>query len=41
VVKKIIGISLGQEILHRLDEKRGLIPRSTYVEKLLCENLGD
>jgi hypothetical protein len=39
--KRIIGISLGFEILDRLDEKRGLIPRSTYVEKILCENLGD
>jgi len=39
--KRIIGISLELEILSRLDEKRGLIPRSTYVEKILCEKLGD
>ena len=41
MAKRIIGISLDLEILNRLDLKRGLIPRSTYVEKLLCENLGD
>ena len=41
MVKRIIGLSLDVKILNRLDHKRGLIPRSTYVEKLLCEYLGD
>jgi metal-responsive CopG/Arc/MetJ family transcriptional regulator len=30
-----IGISLSEEIVYRIDEKRGDIPRSRYIQKAL------
>jgi metal-responsive CopG/Arc/MetJ family transcriptional regulator len=30
-----IGISLSEEIIHRIDERRGDIPRSRYIQKAL------
>ena len=38
--KTIIGISLDKEILTKIDEKRGLVPRSRYVAQILAANLG-
>ena len=38
--KIIIGISLDAEILTKIDDKRGLIPRSRYVAQILATNLG-
>ena len=32
---KMLGISLPQEILLRIDKDRGLIPRSTFLVKLI------
>jgi len=39
VKKTIIGISLDEKILSKLDEIRGLIPRSRFVAKVLEDNL--
>ena len=33
--KSIIGISLDNELLMKLDSTRGLVPRSRYVSKIL------
>jgi len=38
-MKRKIGISLDPEIVEKIDEERGLIPRSRYIEKLLRERL--
>ncbi len=40
MAKTIIGISLDEEILFKIDQKRGLIPRSRYVAQILAANLG-
>jgi len=40
MTKTIIGISLDKEILTKIDEKRGLVPRSRYVAQILAANLG-
>jgi len=40
MTKTIIGISLDKEILTKIDEKRGLVPRSRYVAHILAANLG-
>ena len=40
MAKTIIGISLEENILIKIDEKRGLIPRSRYVAQILAANLG-
>jgi len=39
MAKTIIGISLEEEILFKIDQKRGLIPRSRYVAQILAANL--
>ncbi|EIJ64923.1 hypothetical protein BD31_I0911 [Candidatus Nitrosopumilus salaria BD31] len=38
-MKKIIGLSLDREILEIIDNSRGLISRSAYVQKILNERL--
>ena len=40
MAKTIIGISLEENILIKIDEKRGLIPRSRYVAQILAADLG-
>jgi len=40
VYKRKIGISLHPKIIKLLDEKRGSISRSAYIENLLREDLG-
>ena len=35
----MFGLSIQRKILKQLDLKRGLIPRSAYVEKLIVEHL--
>lgn len=37
MTKIIIGISLDEYVLSTLDEKRGLIPRSKYLEFILIK----
>jgi len=32
-------VSLDENLVEKIDEERGLIPRSTYIEKLLREVL--
>lgn len=38
-MKKIIGLSLDIEILERVDNSRGLISRSAYIQKIISEKL--
>jgi len=33
--KKQVSLTLGIELVEKIDEKRGLVPRSTYIESLL------
>jgi len=40
MAKTIIGISLEEEILFKIDQKRGLVPRSRYVAQILAANVG-
>jgi len=40
MVKKIVGISLDNDLLFKIDQMRGLIPRSRYVSQILATNLG-
>jgi len=35
--KENISITISKELLEKIDKKRGLIPRSTYIEKILKE----
>lgn len=35
----IISISLKKELLEQIDNVRGLVPRSTYIVKILKDNL--
>jgi len=41
MTKKIIGLSIDQVILNKIDQKRGMIPRSRFLEKIISENMGD
>jgi hypothetical protein len=41
MVKQTVGLSLDKVTIQKLDQTRGLIPRSAFVEKVLCEKLGD
>ncbi len=36
-MKRNLGVTLEDGIVRKLDDERGLIPRSTYLEKLLKE----
>lgn len=36
-MRKILTLSIHEEILEKLDKIRGLIPRSTYVQWLITE----
>jgi len=38
-MKKQISITLEKEILQKVDNKRGLIDRSTFIENIIKENL--
>ena len=40
MAKTIVGISLDSDLLFKIDEKRGLVPRSRYVAQILAANLG-
>ncbi len=35
MTKKIIGISIDIKVLQNIDDKRGMIPRSRFIEKIL------
>lgn len=37
--KPIVGMTLSKDLLKALDQDRGVIPRSNYVEKVLREYL--
>jgi len=37
--KIMLGVCLKRRILEKLDKKRGLIPRSTLIEKLIIDYL--
>lgn len=39
MAKKIISLTISEELIRELDNKRGLIPRSTFVEELLKKSL--
>jgi hypothetical protein len=39
-MKKKVNITLDEEILKKLDKERGLIPLSTYINKIL-RRVGD
>jgi len=39
--KTVIGISLDSSLLKRLDDSRGMVPRSRLIEKILIDTLGD
>jgi len=39
MVKLVCGISLREDVLSELDQKRGLIPRSRYIEHLLKQKM--
>jgi len=34
------GFSVSEEVLKRLDERRGLVPRSTFIEYILRKEFG-
>jgi len=36
-----IGISLDMKFVTLIDSKRGDVPRSRFIEKILAENIGD
>lgn len=38
-MKKFVGLTLKPELVEEIDRKRGLIPRSTFVEVLLEKSL--
>ena len=38
-MRTITGISLDKKLLQDIDQKRGLIPRSRFIEKLLMQFL--
>jgi metal-responsive CopG/Arc/MetJ family transcriptional regulator len=38
-MKEAISISLSEELIKELDSKRGLVPRSAYIEFLLKKAL--
>jgi len=35
--KENISITINKKLLEKIDKDRGLIPRSTYIEKILKE----
>jgi metal-responsive CopG/Arc/MetJ family transcriptional regulator len=35
IMKQKVSLTLDEEIIKEIDKKRGLIPRSTFVEQLL------
>ena len=37
--KIITGISIDEELKKQIDEKRGLIPRSAFVSKMILEGM--
>ncbi len=39
-MKKVIGFSLSEEVITRLDFSRGMVSRSAYVEDILRKELG-
>ncbi|WP_179364914.1 hypothetical protein [Nitrosarchaeum sp. AC2] len=39
MTKIIIGISIDEKVLSGLDKKRGLIPRSKYLEYILIKSM--
>ncbi len=38
-IRKAIGLTLDPAILQEIDGRRGLVPRSRYIEQLLAESL--
>jgi len=36
-----IGISFDMKLITKIDSRRGDIPRSRFIEKILIENMGD
>lgn len=38
-MKEQISITLDEDLLERIEEKRGRIPRSTFIEGLIRESL--
>jgi len=38
-MKKNIGVSLSPEVMEILDSRRGLVPRSAYIEMILRKDL--
>jgi len=39
-MKKIIALSLDNQLVEKIDNGRGLISRSAYCQQILEENLG-
>lgn len=38
--KVVTSLSLDAELLQTIDRQRGMVPRSTYIEKLILEAVG-
>lgn len=39
-MKKTVVITLDTELITNIDKKRGLIPRSTFINAILTESFG-
>ncbi len=39
-MKKVVGFSISEEVIERIDEYRGLAARSAVVEDMLRKELG-
>jgi len=37
--KRIMGLSLDEETINEIDDRRGLVPRSAYVQNMLTTAL--
>jgi hypothetical protein len=38
-MKKRISITIDENLLKKIDKKRGITPRSTYIENILMVNI--
>lgn len=40
MTRTVIGLSIDELILHKIDQMRGLVPRSRYLEQIIREKIG-
>lgn len=38
--KKIVSLTLDKGLIKKIDERRGMIPRSAFIQKILVDYLG-